>query len=86
MIKECTTINNCKSSTWFNACSQCNSKHSYKYDKEKGIQFDQCISYEDNPNCYAVDDSGDKKCIYCKAGYIMNPDGYCEAITAPRCS
>lgn len=26
------------------------------------------------------------KCKFCKTGYIMNPDGYCENLLAPRCA
>jgi len=26
------------------------------------------------------------KCRFCRIGYILNPDGYCENLLAPRCA
>lgn len=46
---------------------------------------------ENNPNCYAaeyetVNNVQILKCKFCKIGYILNPDGYCENILSPRCA
>ena len=87
MVSSCTEITNCESSTWFNACSQCNPDHSYGYSEEKGVHYHECISYVANPNCFAVDnaDPDNMKCKFCKKGTYLNRDGFCEDIQPPRC-
>lgn len=42
MVKTCTAITNCESSTWFNACSQCSAGYAYSYDNE--VDFGTCVA------------------------------------------
>lgn len=55
------------------------------------MQYDVCLNFEANPNCYAAEQVSENnvttlKCKFCRVGYILNPDGYCENLLAPRCS
>lgn len=87
MVASCTLITNCESSLWFSACSQCKSNFSYGYTEGLGVLYDRCISNTANPNCYAVDnsDASNLKCRFCRKGYYLNKDGYCELLHPPRC-
>lgn len=87
MVSSCATITNCESSLWFSACSQCKSNFSYGYTNDIGVLYDRCISYSANPNCFAVDnsDANNIVCKFCRKGYYLNRDGYCELVHPPRC-
>ena len=88
IISSCDAISNCESSVWFNYCSQCDPEYSYLYDTIKGVQYNQCIQYTENPDCYAVDssDPSNKDCVFCRKGSFKNADGFCEILNPPRCS
>ena len=87
MVAACDAIANCESSKWFNYCSQCEPGYSYGYSMDRGVHYDECIAFETNSDCFAVDntDTNNLKCKFCKKGTTMNKDGYCEAIQPPRC-
>ncbi len=82
MISACTAIENCEHSEWFNACTQCQEGYSHSYSALKGVQYDTCVSYE-NQDCLAVNQTDE--CVFCKPGSYLNKDGYCERIQPPRC-
>ena len=64
LITQCSSIANCESSTWFNACTQCSPGHAYNYNKDKGILYDECVSVGTNKYCSAID-SATSRCMYC---------------------
>lgn len=88
LINSCDAITACESSVWFNYCSQCDPDHSYLYDVEKGVQYNVCVLYSENPDCFSVDNSdpSNMKCVFCRKGSYKNPDGICESLNPPRCS
>jgi len=93
-VKECVLIPNCTTSNWFNSCSKCDNGAVYGYDPVKGVQYDLCLKFANdaqattNPNCYAADFDGAvaKNCIFCRKGFVLNVDGYCEEFNPPRCA
>lgn len=86
MAAICTTIANCEFSRWFNACTQCQAGYSYSYNLTTGINYDECVSYTENPQCLAVHVSAAvKTCKSCKKGSFLNKDGNCDLINPPRC-
>jgi hypothetical protein len=88
MVHVCTAIANCQSSTWFNACSKCNSNFAYRYNPAtKMVEYDTCISFSSDPNCHAVDNTGiNPVCKYCNKGFNLNADKFCETLIAVQCA
>lgn len=86
MVSSCTLISNCEHSRWFNACTQCKPNYSFSYNLTTGINFDECVVYTENPQCYSVHVVGAVKiCKECKKGSYLNKDGICDLINPPRC-
>ena len=86
MAASCTEINNCEFSRWFNACTKCKANYSHSYSLTDGIKYDECVSYSENPQCYAVHIDGSvKTCKVCNKGTYLNKDGICDLINPPRC-
>lgn len=83
MVKTCTAITNCESSTWFNACSQCSAGYAYSYDNE--VDFGTCVAVPAiQKGCWAYD-SSTARCKLCKKGAYLNKDYICEEINPPNC-
>ena len=79
----CTAISNCVGNQWVNFCSQCVSGYTWKYNPTtKAVNYDECVSTSIS-NCEAADDDG--ACVYCKKGYILQSEGYCDQIKSPFC-
>lgn len=77
---ECTRIENCSGTDWFNYCSQCNLNYAYNWANNE-VDFAKCVSHDDN-NCFAVEN---KICKGCKAGFNLNKDNFCESFNPPNC-
>lgn len=86
MVWQCNQIQNCATSTWFNACSNCVTGASYLWDSpSQQVRYDVCVVNTIN-NCFAVDPTGNPiVCIICNQGYTLNRDGQCEQYTTPYC-
>ena len=82
MVSQCTAIENCASSTWFNACSSCKPGFTYPYSTEKGVDYSTCAPFADS-QCFAFQGSS---CIYCRPGYSLSSTGACLALRSPRCA
>jgi len=83
-IPACTAIANCESSVWFNFCTRCAPGFSFGWSVQTGVQYDTCVSNNNNLDCYAYN-AATSACVYCNRGLFLNPDGYCERLRTPRC-
>ena len=81
----CTAIENCLKSSWFNACSECQTGFVYEW-REDSIDYAKCVP---NPikGCYAALFVSNENtiCRACQRGYNLNQDFYCEKLTPPNC-
>lgn len=86
-VGQCEEISNCKFSDWFNNCSECNNGYVYQFISGKGVMYDQCINYDKDFFCLAIDNSNPVSpvCKVCKKGYFLNLDNICENITFSKC-
>lgn len=87
MVPSCTAISNCRSSSWFNYCSQCQDGFVFAYTSTTGVQYDSCVQYSTDPFCFAADITNPLAytCMYCLKGYMKNADGFCIRRNPPKC-
>ena len=89
-VWKCTSIPDCQTSDWYNACSQCRTGYTWGYSiTNKRIQYDYCIS-NSMPHCLVGLDStangASNECYLCDKGYYKNADKVCEKLVAPYCA
>lgn len=82
-----TQIANCASNgNWANACSQCNTNHTYNWGNGGFPEYNKCVVMTvQTPNCHAYKTSDDK-CMICNKGFHLNQENQCETMTAPNCA
>jgi hypothetical protein len=87
LVPSCTAIPNCRASTWFNYCTQCQDGFVFAYMTNTGVQYNNCVQYATDPFCFAADIENPLTftCKYCLKGYMKNADGFCIRRNPPKC-
>ncbi len=93
IVEACTKIEYCQTSagSTFNKCTSCVKGYSLKYElaSPDGLSnYETCV---ENPNkdtnCLIADISTTpSRCKLCAAGYIINRDGFCDAVNTYSCT
>jgi hypothetical protein len=79
---QCTKIENCEGTQWFNACSKCASGYVYG-STGSTLDYTKCIPSQ-IPNCFAALEIAGI-CLTCMKGFVLNQDRICEPLTPPNC-